>query len=182
LTLAEDSAPSASGVLVIDDTGDRKDGHATDHVSRQYLGSVGKTDNGIVAVTSLWADERKYYPLHVEPYTPAARLAQGKRDPTFRTKPHIALELVEKAQAAGVKFEAIVADCWYGENKELEMALRDRGLPHVLARRGNATGGWALAEDAFTFRKAAQNVPKRAWQAVQRRFRDGHVEVWWPPN
>ena len=117
--------------------------------------------------------------MHVEPYTPAARLAQGKRDPTFRTKPHIALELVEKAQAAGIEFEAIVADCWYGENKELEMALRDRGLPHVLARRGNATGGWALAEAAFTFREVAQNVPKSAWQAVQRRFRDGHVEVWW---
>jgi SRSO17 transposase len=50
---AEDSAPSSSRVLVIDDTGDRKDGHATDHVSRQYLGSVGKIDNGIVAVTSL---------------------------------------------------------------------------------------------------------------------------------
>lgn len=179
LMQAENSAPSASGVLVIDDTGDRKDGHATDHVSRQYLGSVGKTDNGIVAVTSLWADERHYYPLHVEPYTPAVRLAQGKRDAAFRTKPHIALELVEKARAAGIQFEAIVADCWYGENKELEMALRERGLPHVLARRGNATGGWALADAAFTFRETAQNVPKSAWQAVQRRFRDGHVEVWW---
>jgi SRSO17 transposase len=73
LMQVEDSAPSASGVLVIDDTGDRKDGQATDHVSRQYLGSAGETDNGIVAVTSLWADERYYYPLHVEPYTPAAR-------------------------------------------------------------------------------------------------------------
>jgi SRSO17 transposase len=59
-------------------------------VSRQYLGSVGKTDNDIVAATLLWADEQHYNLLHVEPYTPAARLAQGKRDPTFRTKPHIA--------------------------------------------------------------------------------------------
>ncbi len=45
--------PHGQGVLVIDDTGDRKDGSATAHVARQYLGSVGKTDNGIVAVTSL---------------------------------------------------------------------------------------------------------------------------------
>jgi SRSO17 transposase len=59
------------GVLVIDDSGDRKDGHATAHVARQYLGSVGKTDNGIVTVTTLWADEQVYYPLHVAPYTPA---------------------------------------------------------------------------------------------------------------
>lgn len=179
LAQSRDGAPSARGVLVIDDTGDRKDGHATDHVSRQYLGSVGKTDNGIVAVTSLWADERHYYPLHVEPYTPAARLAQGKRDTAFRTKPRIALELVEKARTAGIAFEAIVADCGYGENNELEMALRERGLAHVLARRGNATGGWALADRAFTFKEAAQNVPKDAWHAVERRFRDGHVETWW---
>ncbi|MBB4942791.1 SRSO17 transposase [Streptosporangium album] len=43
-------APHRGGVLVIDDSGDRKDGHATDHVSRQWLGRLGKTDNGIVTV------------------------------------------------------------------------------------------------------------------------------------
>jgi SRSO17 transposase len=32
------TAPHAQGVLVIDDTGDRKDGNATAHVARQYLG------------------------------------------------------------------------------------------------------------------------------------------------
>lgn len=179
LTQVPEGAPSASGVLVIDDTGDRKDGHATDHVSRQYLGSVGKTDNGIVAVTSLWADERHYYPLHVEPYTPAARLVQGKRDAAFRTKPQIALKLIEKAQAAGIAFEAIVADCWYGDNNGLELALRERGLPYVLARRSGASGGWALEDVAFTFKEAAQNVSKNAWHAVERRYRDGHAETWW---
>lgn len=46
-------AAHVGGVLVLDDTGDRKEGHATAHVARQYLGSVGKVDNGIVAVTSL---------------------------------------------------------------------------------------------------------------------------------
>src|SRR5439155_24925704 len=54
------TAPHPGGVLVVDDSGDRKDGHATAHVARQYLGSVGKTDNGIVAVSTLWADERIY--------------------------------------------------------------------------------------------------------------------------
>jgi SRSO17 transposase len=94
------TAPHAQGVLVIDDTGDRKDGNATAHVARQYLGSVGKTDNGIVAVTSLWADARCYWPLHLVPYTPASRLPKGKRDPGFRTKPQLAAELVQAAQEA----------------------------------------------------------------------------------
>ncbi|MDB5845410.1 MAG: superfamily endonuclease [Polaromonas sp.] len=98
LLLAEPAtAPSTNGVLIIDDTGDRKEGCATDHVARQYLGSVGKIDNGIVAVTTLWADEARYYPLHVMPYTPEKRLAGGKQDPAFCTKPQIALNLVEQA-------------------------------------------------------------------------------------
>jgi SRSO17 transposase len=109
------TSPTADGVLVIDDTGDRKDGGATDHVARQYLGSVGKIDNGIVAVPTLWAHELRYYPLHVMPYTPESRLADGKQDPSFQTKPQIALALVERAQGAGIPFKALVADCFYGE-------------------------------------------------------------------
>ena len=38
--------------LVIDETGDRKKGKKTDYVARQYLGSVGKVDNGIVSVNA----------------------------------------------------------------------------------------------------------------------------------
>jgi SRSO17 transposase len=84
------TAPHEAGVLVIDDSGDRKDGHATAHVARQYLDSVGKTDNGIVVVSTLWADERVYYPLHVTAYTPAGRLPAGLNDPGFATKPQLA--------------------------------------------------------------------------------------------
>jgi SRSO17 transposase len=39
------TAPHDQGALVWDDTGDRKAGTKTAHVARQYLGSVGKTDN-----------------------------------------------------------------------------------------------------------------------------------------
>ena len=33
-------------VLIIDETGDPKKGKATDYVARQYLGRLGKIDNG----------------------------------------------------------------------------------------------------------------------------------------
>src|SRR4030095_7777999 len=51
--LREDAVtrPHAGGVLVIDDTGDRKDGPAMAHVARQYLGSGGKTGRGILVGT-----------------------------------------------------------------------------------------------------------------------------------
>jgi hypothetical protein len=80
------TAPTSDGVLVIDETEDRKDGHHTAHVGRHYLANLGKIDNGVVSVTSLWADERVYYPVDVEPYTPAHHFEKGKKDPQFRTK------------------------------------------------------------------------------------------------
>jgi len=172
------TAPHAEGVLVIDDTGDRKDGSATAHVARQYLGSVGKIDNGIVAVTSLWADARCYYPLHVEPYTLAARLAKGKSDPAFRTKPVIARELIGRAREAGIPFRAVVADSFYGENGELEETLVRDAVPYVLGRKANL-GHWASAEEAHTFHEAARRLRRSSWTTVVRRFADGHRETWW---
>lgn len=46
------TAPHDSGALFPDDFGDRKSGHATAYVSRQYLGSRGQAGNGIVAATT----------------------------------------------------------------------------------------------------------------------------------
>src|ERR1700730_1859057 len=72
------TAPTTQGVLVIDETGDRKDGHKTAHVGRQYLGNLGKIDNGVVSVTSLWADQQVYYPMEIEQYTPESYFAKGR--------------------------------------------------------------------------------------------------------
>ncbi len=65
------TAPTGQGALVLDETGDRKWGRNTAHVGRPYLASIGKADSGVVSVARLWAGERVYYPLRVEPYTPA---------------------------------------------------------------------------------------------------------------
>jgi hypothetical protein len=178
------TAPHERGALVVDDTGDRKDGTATAHVARQYLGSVGKIDNGIVAVTSLWADERCYWPVHAVPYTPASRLAKGKRDPGFRTKPQLAVELVQAARQAGIAFRAVVADCFYGDNPGFTQALTAAKVPFVLALKPRK-GTWAPAEAAHTPVEAARELewggPSRPgqWRRVTRRFRDGHTETWW---
>jgi hypothetical protein len=176
--------PHAQGVLVLDDTGDRKAGTHTAHVARQYLGSVGKIDNGIVAVTTVWADERVYYPLHLQPYTPARRLPRGKADPAFRTKPQLAEALVAAAVAAGVPFRAIVADCFYGDHAGFVEALDGADRPYVLALKPQK-GSWAPAEAAHTPVEAAQALrwggpaAPGDWTRIVRRFRDGHEEVWW---
>ena len=39
-------------------------------MGRQWLANIGKTDSGVVSVSSLWADEKTYWPINFEPYTP----------------------------------------------------------------------------------------------------------------
>jgi hypothetical protein len=176
--------PRDHGVLVLDDSGDRKAGRHTAHVARQYLGSLGKTDNGIVAVTSLWADEGVYWPVDVVPYTPASRLAKGTRDPAFRTKPQLAVQLVQAARQAQISFRAVVADCFYGDNEGFTEALGQAKVAYVLAVKPRK-GAWAPAEEAHTPREAAAELAWTSpaepgdWTPVTRRFRDGHTQTWW---
>ncbi|WSQ15158.1 transposase [Streptomyces sp. NBC_01231] len=68
---------------MIDDSGDRKDGAATANVGRQWLGRLGKTDNGIVTVTMVWTDGRVYYPLHATPLYPHPSLRPRPVGPGF---------------------------------------------------------------------------------------------------
>jgi len=177
------TAPDASGALIIDETGDRKWGGQTAHVGRQWLGSIGKTDNGVVSVSSVWADERVYYPIEVEPYTPASHFARGKADPAFRTKPQIALQLVEQAVGAARPFRAVVADSFYGEHEAFKAGLETLSIGYVLALKPSHCW-WHLEGTIGSVFDAAQAADWQAdapgdWVALQRVFRDGHEETWW---
>jgi signal transduction histidine kinase len=66
--------------LIIDDSGHRKSGNFTDGVGRQYIGEIGKTDNGIVVVTTHLYDGRKSLPLDIELYQHASSLTEGKQE------------------------------------------------------------------------------------------------------
>jgi SRSO17 transposase len=178
------TAPTEAGVLVIDETGDRKAGTKTAHVGRQYLATLGKIDNGVVSVSSLWADEQIYYPLEVEPYTPAHWFAHGKADGAFRTKPQLALELVQRAVAAGIPFRAVVADCFYGEHAAFRRGLHALPIGYVLALKPSHAW-WHPADEIGSLwdaaHAAAWDGPEHPgqWLAIERQFRDGHTEIWW---
>src|SRR5712691_4341392 len=178
------TAPHGGGVLVIDDSGDRKDGTKTAHVGHQWLGRYGKTDNGVVTVTTVRADERLYYPVHAVPYTPARHFAKGKNDPAFRTKLAIGADLAVRARAAGFAFRAVVADSAYGDQDGFRGELSEAGLPFVMALKPRR-GTWAYGPDAHTPVDAARALAWGGpddpgdWQAVTRAFRDGHTETWY---
>lgn len=127
-------------VLVIDETGDRKDGHKTAHVGRHYLGSVGKINDGAVSVTSLWADSQVYSPLEVEPSTPESYFPKGRSDPAFRTKRQIALQLVQQAVDQEWLFRAVVADSFYGKDRGLRRGLQRLSVGYVMALKPSHSG------------------------------------------
>ena len=151
------TAPHGGGVLVIDDSGDRKDGVKTAHVGHQWLGRYGKTDNGVVTVTTVWADERLYYPVHAVPYTPARHFAKGKNDPAFRTKLAIGADLAVRARDAGFAFRAVCADSAYGDQDGFRGELAEAGLPFVMALKPRR-GTWAYGPDAHTPVDAARGA------------------------
>jgi SRSO17 transposase len=185
--LFEEAATVADedGVLVIDEHGDRKWGNHTAHVGKQWLANMGKTENGVVSVSSLWAEEGVYYPLEVEPYTPKHHFEGGKSDPRFRTKLNIAQELVERSVALGVPFRAVVADSFYGEDEDFKHALSGLGAGYVLAlkdsqswwhKEGEQIGALWEAALAAGWKSAEESGQ---WSKVIRTFRDGHREAWW---
>jgi SRSO17 transposase len=118
--------PHAGGVLILDETGDPKRGSRIVLAAQQYLGKLGHVANGVVAVTSHWADGTRHVPVGVKPYRPASRLPKGRKDPAFHTKPDLAWQLIEEARAAQVPFHLVVADSVYGENAQLEGRLFGR--------------------------------------------------------
>ena len=179
------TSAAESGALVIDETGDRKAGKATAHVGIQYLGGIGKTENGVVSVSSVYADERLYYPLEVEPYTPANHFEGAKGDPEFRTKPQIALQLVERAVEMEIPFRAVVADILYGMHLEFRRGLQKRHIPYVLAVKPSYSWYLPTGGGRETVRQVVEEYPwdgedePGEWVALEHSFRDGHVETWW---
>ena len=74
-----------------------------------------------------------YYPIEVEPYTPASWFERGKSDPEFQTKPQIALKLVRDALERDIPFRAVVADSFYGEHIGFRGELDRLDIGYVLA-------------------------------------------------
>jgi len=117
--------------LIIDDSGHRKSGNFTDGVGRQYLGEIGKTDNGIVIVTTHLYDGVKNLPLDLEIYQPASSLEKGKDDDEFKKKPELALELIDRSIKRGYQPSIVLIDAGYGNNTPFLLELENKKLKYV---------------------------------------------------
>ncbi len=87
LTLTKQALKDQAITVVIDETGDRKKGTKTDYVARQYLGSIGKIDNGIVSVNAYGVYKNITFPLICKVFKPKRTLKEGD---VYKTKIELA--------------------------------------------------------------------------------------------
>ncbi|MDZ4875820.1 MAG: IS701 family transposase ISNpu7 [Chroococcidiopsis cubana SAG 39.79] len=118
--------------LIVDDSGHRKSGTLTSGVGRQYIGEIGKTENGIVIVTTHLYDGVKSLPLDVELYQHASSLTQGKDDPEFVKKPDLAMNLIDKCLNRGHRPKIVLIDSSYGNNRHFVQQLESKKLKYIV--------------------------------------------------
>ncbi|MGH7174371.1 MAG: IS701 family transposase [Gemmataceae bacterium] len=124
-------ADSLGTVGIIDETSCRKWGDETPGVQRQYLGCVGKVDNGIVTVHVGVTKGRFQALLDAALYLPKAWNADRQRcqaagipdDVRYRPKWRIALDQLIRLSDQGIAFDWLVFDEGYGAAVPLLRAL-----------------------------------------------------------
>lgn len=148
-TWAQPVLARSGGVLawIFDDTGFVKQGQHSVFVQRQYTGTVGKVCNCQTAVSMSIANQALSVPLDYELYMPetwandSERRLEAKVPKTlkFRTKPEIALDIIDRALADGIPVAPVVVDAGYGDNGPFRAALDLLGLEYVAAVKGKTT-------------------------------------------
>jgi SRSO17 transposase len=176
-------------VGVLDETSCRKWGDQTPGVQRQYLGCVGKVDNGIVTVHVSVTKGRFQALLDADLYLPQAWDADRQRcrdagipdDVRYRPKWRIALEQLIRLSGNGVVFDWLTFDEGYGAAVPLLQALNLVGqrfvaeIPvnfAVAERQGGPTQRadqrWSVgdAKRGRRFRLAHATVGDSVWRAT----------------
>ena len=100
-------------------------------MGRQYIGEIGKTDNGNVVVTTHLYDGKKSLPLDIELYQHRDSLPEGKKDPEFKKKPTLALELIDKSLNRDYRPGIVLIDSSYGNNASFLKELEERKLKYI---------------------------------------------------
>ena len=133
-TIVAEEHVSEHSVGIIDETSAVKKGDKTPGVQRQYLGTVGRKDNGIVTVHLAYSADDFHCLLDGDLFLPESwsedrercREAGIPENMTYRPKTEIALELYDRAVGNGVHFAWLTFDEWYGAKPEFLRDLKGR--------------------------------------------------------
>jgi SRSO17 transposase len=163
LTLLRQALGESPIILCIDETGDRKKGRTTDYAASQYIGNLHTLANGVVSVNAYGLLGTTTFPLLFRVFKPETRLKPGD---VYKTKPQLAIEIVEELVALGFRFRVVLTDSLYGESGPFVSALHRLGLRYVVALRSNH-GVWMLP---------GQRIRQTRWRPFSRIFTDGSAE------
>jgi SRSO17 transposase len=175
-------------VGVLDETSALKKGDKTPGVQRQYLGCVGKVDNGIVTVHLAVANGKVKALLDSELYLPESwdqdrercRQADIPDDVRYRPKWRIGLELVARAEENGWRFDWLTFDEGYGGKPGFLTVLDLADQPYVgevpktFACRPGRSRTPISAEAVFS----RPGVKRRAARSYQFEQQTGPPTVW----
>lgn len=125
---------------VVDETGWLKQGQHSVGVSHQYCGAVGKSANCQVSVELVVSEGWVAAPIAAQLYLPrswsedAARRAEAgvPAEVAFRTKPELALALIEQAHTDGVCPAPVLGDSAYGDSGDFRQGVRQLGMEFFL--------------------------------------------------
>jgi SRSO17 transposase len=129
------------GIFLFDDVSFPKQGAHSVGVQRQYCGALGKKANCQVAVSVHYVSPLGHYPLDARLYLPDSWLGDKRRldragvpkaERRSRTKPAIALDLLDRVRAEGLLGRAVVADAGYGVSGDFRDGLEQRGLTYIV--------------------------------------------------
>ena len=129
------------GMLVVDETGFIKKGAKSCGVARQYSGTAGRVENCQVGVFLGYAsakgragiDRALYLPREWADDAERREAAGVPETVAFRTKPALALEMLERAFEADVPARWVVGDAIYGSDGKLRRALEAWDQAYALA-------------------------------------------------
>lgn len=121
---------------IVDDTGFLKQGTHSVGVQRQYTGSAGKVANCQIGVSLAVATSSEQIPVDFELYLPESWTEdRARRDEaripdevSFKTKPQLALEIIERALHAGIPGDILLADSAYGDSADFRNIVRAYGF------------------------------------------------------
>jgi SRSO17 transposase len=162
---------------IIDDTGFPKQGKHSVGVQRQYSGTLGKVGNCQVGVSLSVATRNEHLPIDFSLYLPKSwtedplrrHEARIPESVTFSTKIQLAIDMIERAVAAGIPGKIVLADSFYGKSGLFREAVRAAGLDYGVAVRCD-TKAWLL--DARAHRRGdCARVDELAVEAGIRAFR-----------
>jgi SRSO17 transposase len=184
---------------IIDDTGIPKKGRHSVGVKPQYCGQLGKEANCQVAVSLSIANHFASLPVGYRLYLPkewaedrARRDRAGVPDDIrFKTKQQIALDLVQRAHAAGLPLGVLLMDLDYGRDSRLRTSVSALGLSYVAGIQPNVlmwapgTGpkrpdkslnnnGRRNEPDLISAKEVARALPEHAWRTI--RWREGSAD------